>query len=101
MTNDLTPQQILDTPMGENDADAPTVRDYLVKLLHDLWHHGMDFNTKRPFGNSGWHYEVYRALVRAGHITGQFDEDGCLDDCDIDLGDRLVREAINSLAGAS
>lgn len=99
--SDLTPQQILDTPMGRNGADAATVRDYLVKLLYDLWHQGMEFDTKRPFGNSGWHYEVFRALVEAGHITGQFDEGGCLEDCDDERGDDLIRSAIKSLGGAS
>jgi len=91
------PRTVLDTPMGDNDANADTIRDYLVCLLADVWKHGEGFNGKRPFGNSGWEWELYAALVKAGHITGRFDEDGFIEDADRQAGDALVAAAIESL----
>lgn len=48
---------ILDILMGENDAGALTVRDYLKALLRRLWLEQEGFSGKRPFGNSGWEDE--------------------------------------------
>lgn len=93
-----TPQQILDLPLPPNDASAATVRDYLIELLATLWREADLFSGKRPFGYSGWPYEVYPALVTAGYITGRLDEDGHVEDCDIVTADRLIDAAIRSLA---
>lgn len=57
---------VLDCPMGPNDANAETVRDYLKALLLKVWVQGEGFSGKRPFGNSGWEYDVTDALVEAG-----------------------------------
>lgn len=64
-----TPQQTLDCPMNpeRNDAEAKTVREYLI------------------------------ALLSAGLITGTINGDGYLDDCDNTKGHRLVTEAIRAL----
>ncbi len=70
----MTGKEVLDLPMDENDAEAKTVRDYLKALLRHLWHEQESFSGKRPFGNSGWEYELYRAPVKAGLVKG--DEDG-------------------------
>jgi hypothetical protein len=95
------PRTVLDTPMGDNDADAATIRDYLLRLLSDVWRYGEGFDGKRPFGNSGWEWEVYGALVKAGHIDGRFDEDGYIEDADRQAGDALVASAIKVLGEAS
>lgn len=95
---DPTPQQILDTPMPTgNDAGAKTVRGYLITLLSKLWEQEADFNSKRPFGNSGWAYDVYGPLAKAGLIEGTFDEDGYIEDVDPRAADRLIVAAIRSL----
>jgi hypothetical protein len=55
------------------DSDAGeqlTVRDYLRELLQTLWMEGEGFSGKRPFGNSGWAWELYGPLVRDGFIEG-------------------------------
>jgi hypothetical protein len=98
-TTTPTGQQILDTPMEANDALAETVKGYLVALLASLWREGEGFSGKRPFGNSGWDGELYAALVKAGYITGSFDEDGYLESADDADGDRLISLAIKTLAG--
>lgn len=91
--------EILNTPMGQNDADAATIREYLVKLLTELWKEQECFGGKRPFGNSGWDYELYGALLDAGFISGERDEDGYIDDCDSAKGFGLIHKAIKSLGG--
>lgn len=71
---------ILALPLRQpNDAEAATVRDYLVKLLQLVWQDGECFDGKRPFGNSSWEYDLYRELGAAGMVTMTFDEDGYVD----------------------
>ncbi|GLY81868.1 hypothetical protein [Actinoallomurus iriomotensis] len=94
---DIDPRVILDTPMGPNDAGAATIRDYLTRLLAELWKDGEGFSGKRPFGNSSWEGELLSALARAGHITGTLDEDGYLDDADEETGYALIAAAIRAL----
>jgi hypothetical protein len=62
----MTGEEILNVKMAENDAEAGTVKEYLKKLLEALWDEGEGFSGKRPFGNSGWEYELYGALEDAG-----------------------------------
>ena len=94
--------------MGDNDLDAAlevrfdsdagdglTVREYLHRLLSLLWELGDGFSGKRPFGNSGWDYELYQPLVRAGFISGALDEDGWLDDVDCEQGSGFVQRLID------
>jgi hypothetical protein len=97
-TTDPDPQRILDLPLApDNDSGAATVRGYLIELLAALWREGADFSGKRPFGNSGWRYDLLVPLVRAGLISGSFDADGYLDDCDDVTGEQFILAAIKSL----
>ncbi len=91
---------ILDTPMTANDANATTVRGYLVALAAKVWVDGENFSGKRPFGNSGWQHEVYRALASAGVIESTLDAYG-----EIDItrdqerrADSLIAEALSDMA---
>lgn len=100
MTITPTPQQVLDLRMQPNDADAATIRDYLIKLLHLVWEDREGFDGKRPFGNSGWAWDVYGDLIRAGYVPGSFDEDGDVEVFDDDaqvIADQLITDAINHL----
>lgn len=99
-TNELpvSATDLLDIRMGENDADASTIRDYLKKLLSTLWDEGEGFSAKRPFGNSGWEYDLYKALAIAGVIKG------VIEDGDVDLyedqqvkANAAIRAAIQAL----
>jgi hypothetical protein len=90
-------QKILNTPMVENDAEAATIRGYLKALLSTLWEEGEGFSGKRPFGNSDWEFELYRALVQAGHINGTIDEYGDLDEVDKAAGNKVIFLAIEAL----
>ena len=66
--NTPTPQQILDAPMGPNDIDAQTVREYLAVLLATVWREEEGFDGKRPFGNSGWQHDLCHALAASGYV---------------------------------
>lgn len=91
--------KLLNLPLPSNDADAPTVRDYLIALLREAWEQGENF-CKRPFGNSGWQYEIYAPMVKAGIVPGTIDSDGELDDCDTRAADALMDKAIQALGAA-
>lgn len=62
----ITGKEALDLKMAPNDAEADTVREYLKKLLSTVWGDGESFSGKRPFGNSGWEYDLYSTLEEAG-----------------------------------
>lgn len=87
-------RQILELPMGDNDADAATVRDYLITLLRRVWVMNEEFSGKYPFGNSDWQCELYGELAEAGLI----DRDENDEHVDEAQGDRLILAAIDYLA---
>lgn len=86
--------------MEENDADAATIRDYLKELLVMVWEKDESFSGKRPFGNSGWKYDIYRTLATHKLIEAEIDEDGDVIDIqrsEYTKADQLILEAIASL----
>lgn len=91
-------KDILRCPMQPNDAGASTVGEYFANLLSVLWEEGEGFSGKRPFGNSSWEYEVYKALGDHGLIEGiEFDEHGYIetfDYTDQKDADKKIQEAI-------
>lgn len=91
-------KEILNIEMQPNDANSATIGGYLQKLLASVWENGECFDGKRPFGNSGWEYELYQALAMAGKIKHTYDD--IYDDYDnYDKGaaNKLISEAIKSL----
>lgn len=99
MQPQTTSAQVLNCPMGKNDADAKTVRGYLGRLLTDVWIEE-GFDGKRPFGNSSWKREVFTALSEQALITATKDEWNDWD-YDVDWADQLIRDAIWVLVGAA
>lgn len=88
----------LDIEMQENDAGAKTIREYLKALLIKLWEEGEGFSGKRPFGNSGWEFEIYKALVVAEAVDGEIcREYGDLISCDHTSANELIFKAIEEL----
>lgn len=100
MQPQTTSAQVLDCPMGKNDADAKTIRGYLGSLLINVWIEEEGFDGKRPFGNSSWKYEVYAALAEQALITASKDEWNDWD-YDEEWADQLVRDAIRVLVGST
>ena len=87
----MNPKDYANIPMKENDAGAKTVGEYLKKLLLTLWDEEEGFSGKRPFGNSGWKYEVYTALISAKVVNGKLDEYGYVDEVDYHTADCIIR----------
>jgi len=97
LIQDSLAHQLLHLPMGENDASAATVGEYLGLLLSTLWLQNESFSGKRPFGNSDWQYVVYMAMVKAGLATGVvYEEYGSeyLDEIDEVAADEIILQAI-------
>ena len=94
----MSPQEILAVPIQTDDApEAKTIRDYLKAMLKTLWEEAEGFSGKRPFGNGGWQFDVYKAMIQAKAIKGTLDKDGYVDKCDTDLADNMIQEAIDAL----
>jgi len=81
----------------DSDAgDNLTIREYLYRLLIKLWDEGESFNGKRPFGNSGWETCLYKPLVKAGLIGGDYDaEYDDMYNVDDRYADSLIRDMIH------
>ena len=90
-------KRILCLEMGRNDPEAKTVREYLVLLLERLWDKGEAFGGKRPFGNSGWEYELYWPLIKNGIVPGEFNEDGDIGQFHQDEANDAIFSAIEAL----
>lgn len=93
---EVTGKLILSLYMKDNDANATTIRDYLLALLKGVWTHGEGFDGKRPFGNSGWESELFSALAAVDLINATV-EDGEYYDHDEAEGRRLINLAIDAL----
>jgi len=93
--------KVLAVKMGDNDAEAETVGDYLKELLQCVWHDGEGFSGKRPFGNSGWEHEIYQALASEGYIISESidgEEHLEIDSSEQEKANQLIRSAIKSLS---
>lgn len=82
----MTYDEILEYPWEFDDVEASNIREYLEALILHLWEEGEGFSGKRPFGNSGWQYDLMAPLVAMGEIKGEIDADGYIDDIDSDAG---------------
>ena len=90
-------EAILGLKLDKNDSGQRMVGQYLLELLWRVWQEGEGFSGKRPFGNSGWEYDLYKPLIRAGIIKGSLDHDGCIEDCDEQAGHAAISAAIEAL----
>ena len=94
----MTNKEILNIEFECMDLDRKmTIKDYLKKLLSELWIREEGFSGKRPFGNSGWQYDVYKPLIAKGLISGSLDEEGYINECDDKKADSLILDLIKSL----
>ena len=96
----MSPEEILNIPMRGNDSGATNIRGYLKALLVELWREGEGFSGKRPFGNSGWKYDLLNALVEAGAVKGTVtEEDGYreVEHEDDDAARSMISQAIAAL----
>lgn len=84
----------LEVRFDSDAGDGLTVRDYLRTLLETLWREG--FSGKRPFGNSGWEYDLYAPLIKAGFLKGELDDEGYVRSLDRAAAEAYVFDLINA-----
>ena len=91
-----TSVNVLMCPMdpATNDAGASTVGQYLLKLAAVMWRDGECADGKRPFGNSGWEWEIFTSLAEAGLIESTRDRYGDMDITDRPAAEALVTQAL-------
>lgn len=91
----MNKQELLDFEFESSDIGQTTIRNYLYLLLRTLWNEGEGFSGKRPFGNSGWEFDLYKAVVKAGAVKGKLDEDGYVEEVDTKAANNLIRDLIS------
>ena len=85
----------LDTRFKSDIGDSETIRQYLYQLLRSVWRENEEFSGKRPFGNSGWQYDVYKALVDGGYVSAEFSDSGEILHIDEREADEFVLDLIH------
>ena len=87
---------VLNLKVSTSDFDyEPTIREYFSVLLQTLWREEECFSAKRPFGNSGWQYDVYTSLIKAGVVEGSLDDEDCVEKVDTRKADAYIQELID------
>jgi hypothetical protein len=89
-------QGALELRFDSDAGDNITIRDYLRILLETVWEEREGFSGKRPFGNSGWEYDLYEPLVRGGYVAGNLDEDEYIEVVDRQVADAYVLQLIKA-----
>lgn len=80
-----------------SDGSVTTVRGYLQKLLETLWIKNESFSGKRPFGNGGWEFDLYKPLIDDGFISGSINSDGYIERLDTVEAHHFVLELIRHI----
>ena len=73
-------KKILELPVmvyGTPDETLP-LKDFLYGLNELLLEDPDSFSGKRPYGNSGWKFEIYKTFIKAGLVPGKIDSAGYL-----------------------
>ena len=92
--------EFLNLPMSVNNPGSFTIREYFKFLLLNLWDEKEGFSGKRPFGNSGWEYELYATLIKNNIILGELDDFGqvqTLNKENEQKADQLIFDVISNL----
>jgi len=83
-----------------NDLDDNvSIKTYIKEILKVLWLEPDDFNGKRPLGNSGWQFDLYKAMIEKNIIEGEVDDYGCVDSVNMTDADKLIIDYISILLG--
>jgi hypothetical protein len=93
----MTYEEILDLEFISIDLNMKiSIKEYLKKLLKTLWKEGEGFSGKRPFGNSGWQFDIVYVLIMKNLIKGQIDGNNVVE-VDWKEVDSLMEKIINTL----
>ena len=95
--HNLEDKSILDIEIsgGSGPFNEPvTLKQYFKALLIQLVVEGERFSGKRPFGNGGWEFDLYAALIQASYVEGTLDEYNYVEECDTSTADAVLIDAI-------
>lgn len=73
------------------------VREWLKRILKQVLIEEESFSGKRPFGNSGWKYDVYATFIENEIVEGELDEWECVVDVDQKKADALLLAIVDNL----
>jgi len=91
-------KSILDIAFHNGDLNCKlTVREFLKKLLLLVWEDEECFDGKRPFGNSGWKYDLFAELIEQKAISGKLDKDGYVEEVDDKEANKFMLEVIKGM----
>jgi hypothetical protein len=76
-------------------GETLTIGQWWKELMLHLNSEEESFSGKRPFGNSSWKCDPEKALIKAGLLQGEIDEDDDLLDCEDSTA--LFNEIIRSM----
>ena len=83
---------------GLEESETVTLKQYFHMLLLKLWISEEVFDGRRPWGNSGWTYDVFVVLIKNGLIPGKIDNEGFVEEVDVDEAKAFViTEIINPI----
>lgn len=79
------------------DVEGTSLRVMLKDLLTMVLLQGEEFSGKRPWGDSGWEFDIYRAMVLNGFIKGAVDEYGDIYNYSLAEGDELLMRCVEEI----
>jgi len=59
-----------------------------------LWEDKEGFSGKRPFGDSGWEYDLYKPLIINNVIEGRLDDDNGIEYVDKEQANNVIKSLI-------
>jgi len=94
-------QALLDFNYDFREHGKITIRDWLEKILTKLMDEEDSFSSKYPFGDSDWNYDLPYALVKAGVVKGEIDDDGEVLECeDFPKAKKIIKALIAEMCAA-
>lgn len=79
------------------DVEGTSLRVMLKDLLTMVLLQGEQFDGKRPWGDSGWEFDIYRAMVLNGFIKGTVDEYGDIYNYSVAECDELILRCVEEI----
>lgn len=78
------------------DVDGTPLRKMLKDLLTMVIMQGESFDSKRPWGDGGWEFDIYLAMVQNGFVDGKI-EDFMLWEVDTTKCDEILIRCIEEI----
>lgn len=91
-------KDVLNIKFDSDPFGEISIKGYLLSLLKELWVKKDRFSGKRPFGDSGWEYELYECLAVNNVINADItEEDGAVHDYNKLEADVVILNCIEDL----